>query len=135
MLSFNGAPIFGLHEHVEYATPKLQAQRTKYAGIVGESETVLGAGGRALKCEVWLTDASLTTSAAVAAYVASLNALVGANGTLVVTEEGKTIETFADCTFEGFEATGPILPAIGGGMPPGTFWTKGVLHWYQLTVS
>lgn len=132
MLNFNGANFLGLHGRVETGLPKLQTQRTKFAGITGESEIVMGAGGRALKCQVWVSDASLTTAAAVAAYVESINQNVGVNSALIVT--GANPDTFADCTFEGFEPADAIKPALGAGLPAGTYWVAGTLHWYQLTV-
>lgn len=132
MLTFNGANFLGIHSWPAAEKPELHVQRNHFAGVWGTSQIVLGAGGRPITIPVWITDASLGSAQAVDQYRQSLDLTVGVTGILQIS--GAAPAAFADVTFEGFEPTGSVLPAIGAGLPIGTFWQPGVLHFFQLTV-
>lgn len=131
-ITFNGNNLLCLHKRPIYAPPKINAQRNQFAGIWGESQILLGVGGRGITIEVWLTDASFTTAQAVDNYRQLFDLSVGTTATLTIS--GPAPATFADVCFDGFEATGDTLPAIGTGLPAGTYWKAGILHFHQLTV-
>lgn len=133
MLTFAGNPFPGFHERVMADKPMLQTKRTKFAGILGESEIRLGAGGRQLSCRVWLNSPAYGSAAAVANAMGVLDAAVGTNGDLV--ETGAISQTWPDCTFEGFVPSSSILPAVGSGMPQGSYFVEGELFWYQLRIT
>jgi len=129
-IAFNGTPIPGWHERIAAAKPMLQTKRTKFAGINGESEIVLGTGGRALECKIWINSPSFGSSQSLAQFLAQLDGLVGSHGPLV--ETGSVQQTFNDVTYEGFVPSGPYLPVVGGvGMNAGTWFVEGTLHFYQ----
>jgi hypothetical protein len=134
MLTFNGNNLKCLHEWPRADAPKIHAQRNQFPGVWGESQILLGVGGRDISISVWLTDASFTTAAAVDAYRQLFDLSVGTTATLQIT--GNAPAAYGDVCFDGFEASGSVLPAIGGAplMPNGTFWQSGVLHFHQLTV-
>lgn len=132
MLNFAGQNLLCLHDALQREAPKVHAQRTQFAGVTGESQILLGVGGRSLTVDCWLTDASFGTPQALDNYRASLDQSVGTVGQLV--ESGPVSAVYGDVCFEGFTPSGPVLPVAGVGMPQGTFWQPGTLHFYQLTV-
>lgn len=129
-LSFAGISIPGFHGRVERSRPRLYTQRTHFAGIYGTSEIVLGPGERLIQVKSWVNDASLTSGAAVENLLAQYDLNVGINGALVVS--GNNPRTFFNCTFEGFLPEGDIIPAVGQGMPAGTYFVVGEFFWTQL---
>lgn len=130
-VTFAGTVLKCLPEAPRMDAPKLHAQRNQFPGIIGESQMILGVGGRDISIPVWLTDASFTSSQAVDSYRQALDLGVGATGVLQITGR----QPMADVTFEGFELAGDILPAIGGAplMPAGTYFLAGILHFHQNT--
>ena len=136
MIIFNGSILLAIHEFPQAGAPELYKQDNHFAGINGVSRVVLGVGGREITFDVWLTDVSFTSAAALDAYRQYLDAGVGNGGDLVIT--GSAPAYFQDCSFEGFEATRSVLPVEGCGvgsyMQPGTFWQPGKLKFKQLSV-
>jgi len=132
-LQFAGTPIPGFHEQLALAKPVLQTKRTKFAGIAGESELVLGSGGRSITCKIWLNAPAFGSSQALANFLSQLDDLVGGHGDLV--ETGAVNQTISDVTFEGFVNDGPMLPAIGAGLSQGSWFVPGTLHFYQLEIG
>lgn len=132
MLTFNGIPLLALHDFAQTEAPELHAQRTHFAGIDGESAIILGVGGRQIAIEVWLTDASFHTAADVDAYRQTCDLSVGVTADLSITDsQGNRLGFYQDVTFEGYFARGKILPAIGGGLPAGTYWQAGQFRFQQ----
>lgn len=132
MLTFNGQNLLCIHQFAKADKPQLHAQRNHFAGVWGESQIVLGVGGRDISIKVWLTDASFTTSAAVDSYRQAFDLSVGTVADLAIT--GNTQAYYADVTFEGFEPTDSVKQAIGVGMPAGTFFQEGIFHFHQNSV-
>ncbi|HEX5498542.1 MAG TPA: hypothetical protein VFX03_04910 [Thermomicrobiales bacterium] len=132
-IAFAGNTIPGFHGPLDAAKPMLQTKRTKFAGVWGESEIVLGSGGRAVTCEIWLNSPAFGSSQALANFLAWLDVLVGVHGDLV--ETGSVSRTFAGCTFEGFVNSGPMRPAIGAGLSQASWLIPGTLHFYQLEIA
>lgn len=135
MIHFGGGQFLALHDFAQADAPQLHAQRTQFAGIWGESAIILGVGGRAISIDVWLSDASFSTAAAVDAYRAQLDLLVGTTGALALSDSrGNALATFADVTFEGYAPSSKILPALGAGLPANTFFQIGRLRFHQNSV-
>jgi len=134
VINFNGQNLMCLHEWPRADAPKIHAQRNQFPGIWGESQILLGVGGRDIAINVWLTDPSFTTAQAVDNYRAGFDLSVGTTAGLQIT--GSAPSQWGDVCFDGFEPTGSVLPCIGGDplMKTGTFWQPGVLHFHQLTV-
>lgn len=130
MLLFAGQNLLAIHEWPRAAAPEVHAQDNHFAGIQGVSSIFLGTGAREITIPVWLTDASFGSSAAVAAYVQSLDLGVGFQGDLQIT--GTAPNYFQDCRFEGFEPTSGVLPVVGGQLA-GQWFQMGVLKFKQLT--
>lgn len=135
MLTFAGQNLLCLHDFAQADAPQLHAQRTQFAGIWGESAIILGVGGRSIAVDVWLSDASFAAAAAIDSYRQQLDLLIGITGALSVTDsKGNALAYYADTTFEGFAPAGKILPAIGAGLPAGSFWQPGQLRFHQNSV-
>lgn len=134
MLEFVGQRIPGIHGRVQTGPPLLHVARTKFAGLRGETEIDLEHGGRPLEVHIWLNDASFTSRGSLQNLLEQLDDRVGENGRLLVTHEDSTLRQFELCTFEGFLPDSDVLPAIGAGMPAGTYFCSGLLRWWQLVV-
>ena len=100
--------------------PQPQVRRTHFWGIKGESQIVGSLGPRSLQIEMWLSDPTFDSHAALDNYIRqTLNdAYMYMPGTLIVTGGGAAWTAFEDCTWMGVDIrnTG-IIPNIGGGMP------------------
>lgn len=136
MITFNGNTLLALHGFPQAEAPEVFSQDNHFAGIWGLSAIELGTGGRAIEFEIWLSDSSFTTAAAVDAYRQFLDLGVGNVGPLSIT--GNAPAFFNDCRFEGFSPKGSVLPAIGAGsgtyLQPGTYFQPGTLKFKQLSV-
>jgi len=134
MITFAGSPIPGTHEQLLTLAPQLQAKRTKYSGVVGESEITQSRGGRDLSTHIWIHNA-YSSSDALVAYLENLDGLVGTHGDLVITRtaRGGVPRSFPNCTFEGFfpDPERGALPDVAGTLDGG-WWIAGTLRWHQL---
>ena len=134
-ITFNGQNLLCLHDFAEADAPQLHAQRTQFAGIWGESTIILGVGGRDLKIPVWLTDAGFVSASALDQYRQVLDLSVGTTANLQITDSlGNQLAYYADVTFEGYSPSDKIRQVVGVGMPAGTFWQPGTLHFHQNSV-
>lgn len=132
MLIWGGESLTGVQRRIEIGQPTLDAQHTKYFGLIGVSQINGERGELPLACEMWLNNDAYTSPLMISAVLDSLLLQVGHVDDLI--EEGpQQFRTFADCEFNGFEQLGDILPAIGAGMTSGTYFVHLRLHWTQLT--
>lgn len=131
-IKFPGLTFPGTHGPVLHNAPMLQTVRTKFPGVLGESEIRLGRGGRMLEIDLRLASSGYTSSAAVDTQLKKYAKAVGTHGTVEIT--GNLKHSFPNCTFQGATQLEDILPD-----PPGTltgtantYHTLIRLSWYQL---
>lgn len=129
-LTFGDYQIPGINRAPAVGAPELEAIRTKFFGVAGESEILGAIGGRTLEYFYYFSKSDWEQEDLVT-NLATLKTYVGTNATL--TESGSVSETFADVTFDGFERVGPQLPDTAGTFLGG-WWIPLVLRFRQLTV-
>jgi len=138
MLTFAGTPIHGTHRPVQTSAPMLQAIRTKFVGVRGESSINGLRGGRPLSAEIWIHNRH-SSSAGLVAFLESLDRLVDTHGELVVTRDayGGIPRKFPDCEFEGFYLDGEGCKRDDSQTLEGmmSWYCHGELRWYQLNVA
>lgn len=155
-IRFAGADIKCIVLPFANPAPDLQVWRTQFAGTVGISEIVGGAGGRVLEIPIVLRSVKFISFEIIDRYVDDVLGanLVGQHGDLIV-EPGKSLREpltdgdgnpipapdkpvlrYANCTFHGFSVTRPPLPDEAGTMGTGAGrWTcVGVLRFYQTSM-
>ena len=106
-ITFRGTSINGTHGEILAKPWDLDAVRTHFQSVIGESEIQGQRGGRMIVIpEMWLHGNYLSSSTAAAA-IETINRMIGMNGSLV--ESGTISRTHRNCTLEGFEVErGPI---------------------------
>lgn len=138
MLTHAGFPIHGTHRPVQTSAPALQAIRTKFVGVRGESSINGLRGGRPLVAEIWIHN-RYSTPEALVAYLETLDRLVDTYGNLVVTRNayGGIPRTFNNCEFEGFYLDGEGLKPDDSQTMEGmrSWYCHGELRWYQLDMK
>jgi hypothetical protein len=138
MLTFAGTPIPGTHRPVQTTAPMLQAIRTKFVGVRGESSINGLRGGRPLMAEIWIHN-RFSTSDALVAFLESLDRLVDTYGDLVVTRNtyGGIPRRFPGCEFEGFSLDAEGCKRDDSQTMEGmaSWYCHGELRWYQLDVT
>lgn len=127
-LTFGGTSFVGTHGAVIAAPSQLQLSRTKFWGVNGESEIVGYRGGRSIQAELWIHSSGYTTAEQVFNELQAMDAAIGTNADLVDTGISRI---WYSCTFMGFEQQEDILPIIGGQLT-GSYFTRGMLHFYSL---
>ena len=112
-LSYPGVLAFyGTIGHIKLGEWKFDVKRTKFFGVIGESEIPGGMGARSLEVPYWMYSESITTGGEANDSIDFINSYIGENGTL--TEDGTIERTFENTTFDGFVVErGPILTNIG----------------------
>lgn len=142
MIKFNGEDIHGTHESPAFQAPAHQTVRTPFAGVQGESEIRLGRKGRAIAINIILHN-GYSQPAALINQLRALEQKVGNHGILQIVPGpwGGVPQTFKNCTFEGFTKDpspdgGPLPDSVGtlDGSKP-SWWIRGTLMWYQLSVE
>lgn len=128
-LSFDGTAFQGTHGGARYTPIAIRPARFKFPGVDGVSEVRLGKGERAITYDITIHGAFANASDVVS-HLAEIDAVVDTHGALV--ESGTVTQTFANCTFHGFEPTSNILPGILGGSEVGGWFVVGRLAFVQL---
>lgn len=131
-IKFPGLTFPGVHGPVLHNAPALQTVRTKFPGVLGESEIRLGRGGRTIEIDLRLASSSYTTAAAVDSQLRKYAKAVGTHGVLEIT--GNLKHSFPNCTFEGATQLEDILPDPAGTLTgtANVYHTAIRLRWYQL---
>ena len=136
MLTFAGLLVPGTHGPVITEPPDYHGRITHYSGVIGESQLLLGRGGRNLRVEIVLHSPSFTSADVLAANLDIIDqysqTLVG-----VLQETGTVTRTFPNCTFRGFQIDeNGMKPDIAGTLSgTGTWWCRGVLSFRQMGYS
>jgi hypothetical protein len=132
VITIAGETISGIWEAPRVARPRIQVTRSKFFGVLGESEIHGRGGGREIEIPIYMFD-HYASAQAVMDRIAQLEAQasLGLHGTL--TMSGAVPRTYQDVTFEGFEED----PAIGiledvAGTLDGGWFVKGTLYFYDL---
>ena len=132
-LLFPGVSLPGTNGPLIQTAPTLQTKRTKFFGVLGESEIIGYGGGRYLECTHWLYG-GWTTPDQIKAALLAIDSAVGLHGTLTIS--GSVSRPYENCTFEGFTFSHlGILVCRDGGLGDGanpSFWVEGTVRWYQL---
>lgn len=99
-VTFDGEEIPGTV--ISFAVPprELQARRTKFFGVNGESQITGGLGGRTLQIPMWLHSDAFNTANDLGTYIDSLDWFIGTTGVLDVDSPADHPQ-FDHCTFEG----------------------------------
>ena len=134
---FGNYEIAGTHESPSPGAPELQAVRTGFSGVLGESEIRQGHKGRSIAIHMWLHNHYGSATQLMEA-IHIIQQLVGAHADLTIT--GNVPWTYPNCTFEGFTKDpgpegGPLPDSTGlldGGNP--SWWACGWLVWRQLSI-
>ena len=141
-LIHDGGTFHGTHEAPTAQAPELQTVRTKFAGVIGESEIRLGTGGRNITVPIVLHD-GYTSSWQLQERIREYEGWVGDHGTLeVFSDEVSGVDAeYPNCTFEGFfkdpsPDAGPLPDYVGllDGYTP-SWWVRGVLVFRQLSIE
>lgn len=135
------------HSHLHVSGGELQAVRTHFWGVSGNSEIVSGPGTWTLHCRCWLNDGGWPATAAGLAqlrtYLKLLRDLRGEHGEVIeqITVAGTagTFQRFTAATFEGFQeipfdgqnTTASPVPDVSG-MLGGGWIVAGELRWTLL---
>ncbi len=114
--------------------PSTHVTRTKFAGLIGESEIRLGRGGRTVQYFITICHASFTSVDILTQFLIDMENQHQVNDILI--ESGTINRTFPDCTFEGFTPSSSQLQDVAGTLitsVTGTWFVQGTLQWYQLS--
>lgn len=133
MLTFDGLRLPGLHAAPQIGPPQVEAVRTKFFGIAGESEIRGQPGGRPIQYACWVFDAQkFRTAADLYAFLDTVDDIVDRHGKLVEDDaNGQLLQSFAHVTFDGFQRLGAPVRDVGG-LLGGGFWIPGILYFYDL---
>lgn len=141
-LTHDGGTFHGTHESPTMTAPELQTVRTKFAGVVGESEIRLGTGGRNITVPIILHN-RYANSSRLMQRLEEYEGWIGDHGTLGFTtdELGGIDAEFPNCTFEGFfkdasPDAGPLPDMVGllDDYTP-SWWVRGTLVFRQLSIE
>ncbi len=138
-LVFDGKTIKGSVLRCPTEAPELQAWRTAFAGVRGESEIIGKTGGRTLLFEMLLFG-DFTKREDLFSYIEStINGaagLIGRHGTVQYKSTTGTRWSlpWRECTCEGFTRMGSEVPDVAGTLDGGWF-VQGVLKFRQTLVE
>lgn len=128
-------PGINLRTHCE--PPALETKRSRYWGLLGETEIRSKPAGRPIALDIILRSTNgWATRAILDEQLDKLDRLVGTHGELEIFDlDQPSRRIWANCTFEGFtpaegEGNGPA-PDIGGSMGGG-WYIGGRCVWYDL---
>jgi hypothetical protein len=152
-IQFDGVTIkcANAHSHLSVSGGEVQAVRTHFWGIKGNSEILSTSGIWRLQCTCWLNDGTFVATpggyAALRGYLKTLRELRGTHGTVVeqfttpVEGEAETVQgiNYTKATFEGFQempfqgqehTASPIVDSTG--LMGGGWILQGTLSWTLL---
>lgn len=119
-ISLAGLNFYGTVGHIIEGAWEFDVKRTKFFGVIGESEILGGIGSRKITAPYWFYN-SFSTGANLADALYDLDSYIGLNGTL--TESGTISRSWEKVTFDGFtrdSSRGMIFSAQLGWLIIGT---------------
>lgn len=137
-VTFAGLPLAGSLFPTQVQPPELQTKDTKFAGVRGVSAIHLETGGRWIELPIWLHGGY--GQGQMVQVLEQLDAAVGMVDTLSIDATSGMPRTFPDCRFHGFlkDPIGSLI-YVGGNLSGetagSTYFTPGLLRFYQLTVG